>query len=437
MRKRNLVLLVWGVLLLSVGHIYANGQNENSSNGQNVVVDIFQNKSEVAQQLESAAEIYMGKNPNVKINIETVQGNDYNTALKARMITGKGVDIMALGANDIANNYSEYLDDLSGESWVKKVPETLLGDGKLNGKVVGLPINIEGYGIVYNKAIFAAAGINPEKLITYDAIDKAFQDLQLMIDAGELREQFPYLEAVSEYAAKESWVIGLHTFNIALANEFSSSKEALDAQTIEIKYSDELKALYDLLINYTTSKDNIGQLLSVDYSTQIGGGLAIERVATVQQGNWIGPEVRSISPDVYKNLGFLPLPLIGVKEDSIAVGVPGYWCVNKNSTETEKEAAKDFMNWLYQSDEGKKIVVDELGYIPAFSNYDGIEISDPLSASIMGYVSKNKTMPWIFGGFPSGYEGQAASDLQKYIGGILTWDECLEALKSDWTALKK
>lgn len=32
----------------------------------------------------------------------------------------------------------------------------------------------------------------------------------------------------------------------------------------------------------------------MDYSSEIGGGLAIERVAVVQQGNWIGPELSGI-----------------------------------------------------------------------------------------------------------------------------------------------
>lgn len=431
MKKKILFFLM---ILCSMLVLTAEGQQDNVE--KMATVDIFQNKSEVAQQLEAAAKIYMENNPGVTINIETVQGNEYNTALKAKMLVPNAIDIMALSANDIANNYSEYLDNLSDQPWTQNVSAELLGDAKLNSQIVGLPVNIEGYGMAYNKAIFEAANIDASKLVSYEAIEKAFQNLKSKIESGELKSDFPQLEAVAEYAAKESWVMGLHTFNIALANEFSSSKETLAASTIDIKYSDELKSLFDLLTGYTSAGDETSQLLSVDYSTQVGGGLAIERVAVIQQGNWIGPDVRTIAPDVYINLDFLPLPLKGVKEDSIAVGVPAYWCVNKESSEIDKEAAKDFMNWLYQSDEGKKIVVEELGYIPAFNNYDGIEITDPLSASIMRYVSEGRIIPWVFGGFPSGYEGQAAADIQSYIGGMKTWDQTVEALKSDWIELR-
>lgn len=431
MRRKSQVLLVCGVLVLSMFV----GCRKPSA--EKAIVDIFQNKSEVAQQLEAAAKIYMKANPDIKINIETVQGNDYNTALKAKMLQYDAIDIMALGANDIVNNYAEYLDDLSNEPWVKHVSPGLLDDAKLNGNVVGLPVNIEGYGIAYNKAIFNAAGIDGSTLKTYKAIDQAFQKLKLKINSGELSERFPQLEAVSEYAAKENWVCSLHTMNIALANEFSSSTEILNAKTIDFKYSDELKSLFTLLTKYTSCKDKIGKLLAVNYVTQVGGGLAIERVAAIQQGNWIGPVVKNISPDVYKNLDFLPLPLKGIKEDSIAVGVPAYWCVNKNSSDMDKKAAKDFMEWLYQSEEGKEIIINEFGYIPAFSNYDEIKISDPLSASIMRFVSEGRTIPWVFGGYPSGYESQAASDIQAYIGGMKTWEECIQALKMDWIELKK
>ncbi|MBF4692534.1 ABC transporter substrate-binding protein [Fusibacter ferrireducens] len=439
--RRILSLILCGMLMMSLlsgcGQSSTNAKNEGASDLESVTVDIFQNKSEVAQQLEAAAKTYMEANPGVVINIETVQGNDYNTALKAKMLVNDAVDIMALGANDIVNNYKDYLEDLSDQPWLANVSDGLLEDAKLEGKVVGLPVNIEGYGIAYNKAIFSAAGIDASKLTSYDAIDQAFSDLQQKIDSGALKAEFPQLESVFEYAAKESWVMGLHTLNIPMANELGSAKAALEADEIELKYSNEFKDLLTLLTQYTSSKEDLKLLLAVDYSTQIGGGLAIERVAAVQQGNWIGPEVKSISPEVYENLDFLPLPLKGVKEDSIAVGVPAYWCVNKNADEATKKAAKDFMNWLYQSDEGKSIVVNQLGYIPAFKNYDGVEITDPLSASIQRYVREGKTMPWVFGGFPSGYEGQSASDIQAYIGGETTWDECIQALKDDWKALKK
>ena len=41
-------------------------------------------------------------------------------------------------------------------------------------------------------------------MTSYDAIDKAFADLQNQIDSGKLKDKYPQLEAVEEYAAKET-----------------------------------------------------------------------------------------------------------------------------------------------------------------------------------------------------------------------------------------
>jgi raffinose/stachyose/melibiose transport system substrate-binding protein len=429
------LVLALAMVFSTLSQVSAEGVSESSE--EIIVVDIFQNKSEVASQLEAAARRYMELYPDVQINIETVQGNEYNSALKAKMVQVDAIDILALSANDIANNYADTLADLTDEDWVTHVSPDLLSDATLGGRVVGLPVNIEGYGIAYNTAIFEAAGIDAREIRSFEEIERAFVELQRAIDAGELADQFPLLEAVFSYAAKESWVIGLHTLNIALANEFSSATQTLAADEIQIIHADPLRALFGLLTSFTAVGDETEQLLAVDYSTQVGGGLAIERVAAIQQGNWIGPEVRGIAPEVYENLDFLPLPLSGVNENSIAVGVPAYWAVNSQTSPAEQEAAKAFMQWLYQSDEGKRIVVNELGYIPAFNNYEDITISDPLSAAIMRYVGEGRIMPWVFGGFPSGYEGRAASIIQAYLAGQNGWDETIESLQSAWVELKQ
>ena len=156
-------------------------------------------------------------------------------------------------------------------------------------------------------------------MTSYDAIDKAFADLQNQIDSGKLKDKYPQLEAVEEYAAKETWIPGLHTLNAPLACEYSSATELRNSDQLGLKYADSLKALLDLETKYTTSKDDLSKLNAVDYSSEIGGGLAIERVAVVQQGNWIGPELSGIDEEVANKMGILPIPLKGVKEDCIPI----------------------------------------------------------------------------------------------------------------------
>ncbi len=409
----------------------------NSAGDDQVVIDVFQNKNEISDALQAAIDTYEEKNPNVKINLETVGGSDYASSLKAKMLGNDPVEIFTLGGPDDIASYQEYLEPLTDQDWVSHVTAGGVDNVTVDGEVYGLPLAIEGYGLIYNKKIFEAAGIDASTLTTYDAIDKAFADLQKQIDEGKLAEEFPVLEAVEEYAAKESWIVGLHTNNVALSQEFKSAANAFNSKTVAYTYGDQLKDLIDLETKYTSSKDNLSLLNSVDYSTQVGGGLAIERVAVVQQGNWISSEVSNVSEDVLDNLGILPIPLKGVVEDSIAVGVSNYWCVNSKSSDAEKKAAKDFLNWLYQSDEGKEIVVNNLGFIPAFDNYDNVSISDPLSAEVKRYVDAGKTIPWVFSGQPSGWDSKVAANIQNYLAGSMTWDEVIAQNISDWESMRE
>lgn len=410
---------------------------DNSASDDQVVIDVFQNKNEISDALQAAIDTYEEENPSVKINLETVGGSDYASSLKAKMLGNDPVEIFTLGGPDDIASYQDYLEPLTDQEWVSHVTAGGVDNVSVDDEVYGLPLAIEGYGLIYNKKIFEAAGIDASTLTTYDAIDKAFADLQDQIDEGKLADEFPILEAVEEYAAKESWIVGLHTNNVALSQEFKSATNAFNSKSVEYTYGDQLKDLIDLETKYTTSKDDLSLLNSVDYSTQVGGGLAIERVAVVQQGNWISSEVANVSEDVLDNLGILPIPLKGVVEDSIAVGVSNYWCVNSKSSDAEKKAAKDFLNWLYQSDEGKQIVVNDLGFIPAFDNYDDVTISDPLSAEVMRYVDAGKTIPWVFSGQPSGWDSKVAANIQNYLAGNMTWDEVIAQNIADWESMRE
>lgn len=431
MAKRTRMILTTAAVTAAVGCMAVPANAEEKAK-----VDIFQNKSEFAPQLEAAAKLYMESHPDVTINVESVQGGDYSTTLSAKLLQDDAPEIFGAELTDMAGDFKDIVEDLSDQPWVENMSDEIKASCTVDGKVLALPVSVEGYGLIYNKEIFEAAGIDASTLTSYDAIDEAFAALQEKIDNGELADQFPVLEAVEEYAAKETWLPGYHTVNVALQAELGDAPTALNTPEIQLTYADGLKDLFDLLTKYTPYRDNVSMVNAVDYATQIGGGLAIERVAVVQQGNWIAPEMQNVAPDVEEKLDILPIPLKGTNEDSIAVGVSVTWGVNAKSSDADKAAAKDFLNWLFQSDEGKAIVVNEMGCIPAFNNYDGIEITEPLSAAVKRYMDAGKTMNFTMSGWPSGFEPASAAEFQAYLSGDMTWDECVEAVKKDWASLR-
>ena len=175
--KRKLVsAILCGAMVLAM---MTGCGSSGDAKGDKITINLYQNKSEMADQLQAAAEKYSEENPNVKINVESIQGNDYNTNLKAKLMSDDSVDIYALG-NNIAS-MTDYVEDLSDQDWVSHAVEGSLDAVTLDGKVYGIPVSVEGYGLVYNKEIFKDAGIDASTLTSYDAIDAAFANLQEQI----------------------------------------------------------------------------------------------------------------------------------------------------------------------------------------------------------------------------------------------------------------
>lgn len=160
MKRKVVSVILCGTMVL--GMVTGCGSSKGGDSGDKVTINLYQNKSEISSQLQEAADKYTEENPNVTINVESIQGNDYNTNLKAKLISDDSVDIYALGDN--ITNMTDYVEDLSDQEWLKNAVDGSLDDVTLDGKVYGIPVSVEGYGLVYNKEIFKDAGIDASTL---------------------------------------------------------------------------------------------------------------------------------------------------------------------------------------------------------------------------------------------------------------------------------
>ncbi|MEW9121160.1 MAG: ABC transporter substrate-binding protein [Thermotaleaceae bacterium] len=442
--KRGIALSLMTLLVLSVFLLSACGPQQSAppatteEGAEDVTLNIFQFKVEIAKELEEAARLYASEHPNVKINIQTVGGgDDYGAALRAKVQSGVEPTIFNIGGPQDVEDWMTRLEDLSDQPWVAQALDGVLLDVTVDGKVFALPFNIEGYGFIYNKEIFEAAEIDPSQITDFASLETAVKALDSKIKAGELKEKFPNLKAAFEVAAKETWITGLHCSNAVISQEFESSLDAYAAKKIAFKYGDGLKALLDLQSDYSANAKSKGKLNAVDYATQVDQGIAIERVAIIQQGNWIYGGVKAVDEAVANNLDILPMPVKGGKEDGIPVGVPMYWAVNNKGSDAEKAAAKDFLNWLYTSDKGKDFIVNKFFFIPPLKGYENLEPKDPLGRAVKRYAEAGKTMSWVFMGYPTGWGMNVLGvEIQKYLAGEIKWEDLLNNAQNQWEEMR-
>ncbi|MBL1226341.1 ABC transporter substrate-binding protein [Enterococcus sp. BWR-S5] len=437
MNKRNwkkigLGLLASGVALglAACGNASdsAGGSNGGSSDGK-TTVDIFQFKVEFKDQFEELAKKYEEEHPDVKINVETVGGgSDYGAALKSKFSSGNEPDIYNIGGPEDVDMWIDSLADLSDTGSAKQALEGTLAGATKDGKVLGLPYNIEGYGVLYNKEIFKEAGIDAESITTLDDLEAAAKTLDGKKD--ELGIDAPFA-----LAAKEQWITGLQGSNAFLNAEFDNDvMKAFESDTVEFKYGDQFKKYIDISNKYSVQPTN-----SLDYSQQVEQLFSNGKVAMTQQGNWVYTTIEEIDKELAtENIGLLPIPIDGVTEGTIPVGVPMYWGVNPNGSDEEVQAAKDFLDYLYTTDEGKQIVLEDFKFVPAYEGYDTDKISDPLSKDVYTYYTEGKTTGWVFMGYPSGWGEQTlGAQIQKYVAGEATWEEVLKTAQDKWAAERK
>lgn len=394
------------------------------SDGDKTEIDIFQFKVEFKDQFEALAKKYEKANPDVKINVETVGGgSDYGAALKSKFSSGNEPNIYNIGGPEDVNTWEGSLTDLSDTESAKQALDGTLTGATKGDKVLGLPYNIEGYGVLYNKAIFKKAGIDASKITTLSDLEDAAKTL-------ESKKDDLGLEAPFALPAKEQWITGLHASNAFLAAEFDNDvSKAYESKTVEFKYSAQFKKYIDISNKYSVQPTN-----SLDYSQQIEQLFSNGKVAMTQQGNWVYPTIEGIDKDLAnEDIGLLPIPIDGVSEGTIPVGVPMYWGVNSKGSKKEIQASKDFLDYLYTSDEGKKIVLEDFKFVPAYKGYDTDSISDPLSKEVYTYYTEGKTTGWVFMGYPSGWgEKTLGAQIQKYVAGESSWSDVIKTAQDKW-----
>lgn len=413
MRKKFLFLFITVIFLLGL----VGCSSKNSGGGDSdkkVTIDIFNIKVETKKQLENLAQEYESKHPNVKINIITVGGGqDAPSALQAKFSSGDEPAIFMLGGLPDVEKYKDKLLDLSDMKATKEAIDGTLEGATIDGVPYGLPLNIEGFGWMINKDIFKKAGIDVNNI-------KSFEDFKKAVETLDSKKAELGLKAVFGFSGKEDWVVAQYSSHFTSPEFDNSLTKVYKSDNLTYKYGKRFKEYTDLINKYT-----VQPVLSMDYSTSVEELFANGKVAIIHQGNWVVPTLDSIDPEFSKQkLGILPFFVANDNKGLICAGPSWYWGVNKTKDEKVVEESKKFLDWMYTSEEGKKALVEEFKYIPAYKGNDVNSIKDPVSKEIYQYLLNGKNTVWAHSQYPYGWFSTALfPEFQKYLNGDINWEE--------------
>ncbi len=392
----------------------SDGESGDSKEEQ-VTLRWMQFQVEYAEQVKNMAKAYEEEHPNVKIEVEVI-GDDYYDILKTKASSGDMPDVfMTAGYNEI-NTYKEYITDLSDQDFVDNIADGAKECVSLDGKVVGLPVQMSGNGIVYNKKIFEDNHLEiPTTVSELEEVCKTLKEKDIV----PFTNQF-----------KDDWLLG-QFYNYAFANMESTtdyidslnSGEAKIADTQEMK--DIMKVL-DLMLTY-------GQEKPLDASwNEAAAMFAQGKQAMIFEGIWAYDTIAQIAPDM--EVGLFALPITDDPADAkMAADVNGTWHVS--NTSEHPEVAKDVLNWIVTSDAGRDFLLKECQVIPAMKDME-FEGSNPLSKDVAQYIADNKTGLWSWPLWPDGFYNESGKKLQECISdGSGNVDGTLQSLDDLWGKL--
>ena len=382
---------------------------------EQVVITFKQNKPEIDDALQAYATAYEAAT-GVKVNAVSCGGGSCTLGdmLKADYAAGEMPDIFPIDGPDSYKQWEAIIADLSGEDWVDETSVEYVVDGK----VVGFPVAVEGWGMAYNADLLAKAGIDPKTLTNFGAYKDAFAKLDGM--KAELG-----IDSVVSMTAGPGmyWVTAHHNFNSLLSNglEYNDLSVANNilAGNIDDTRLNEYADWVDLLFKYADKT----VLTTGNYDSQVGAFLN-QKAVFLHQGNWVDGNLT----DATFKMAFAPHGSSTSDTDGIFVSAPAWYVVNKESK--NYQAALDFLKALVYTDLGQKYMVEDAGMIPAFGNIT-LKPKGQLSQSVQAWTAEGKVYSWNQYLFANEFRDNVLGPIYDQLAqGAVTADEFKALLKN-------
>lgn len=429
--KKNLLTFTGSLLLclaLFLGGCGNNGSNnapastENSASkptdessapspSEPVKLTAFLFNMDKRQALEETFKKFSEENPNITVDL-LVNDQDYYTVLKTKIASNDLPDIVMGEYGDLLElGQAGHILDLSGDAYIQNYSEQIRSQMMTSdGKVFGIPLDVSGMGIYYNKDLFKEAGI--------ESFPKTQSELLSAIGKLKAKNITPFGLAVAD-----GWTLA-HSLFTTIAGTTDDLKALADnvklGQPIQ---SDRLTQGFKTLDIIYGNADP--QAASNNYNASLSL-LAQGKVAMLQQGYWAYSSITDINPDV--NLGFGAIPYSDNPDEAkLGVNINVSYAITSKSA--HQDAAKKLFEWL-TTKEGNAIANDRMKQIPVI---EGVTVSsNPIADDILSYVNNQKVVPWSQVLMNGATRVEAEATMQAYFFKKKTSVEVMKEIAASW-----
>lgn len=389
------------------------------------------NKKEIVDQLEDLADQYT-KETGVQVKVLTA-ADGYDNTLASELAKTEAPTMWSITGYPNFIKWKDYMEPVQDSAAFK----LLTDEGKANsyqadGNHYTLPYAAEWFGIIYNKKI-----VNDYASKDYAVIDSAddikdWDTFKAVVEDMQAHKDDLGIEGAMATPGLESsdlYRFASHMTRIPLFYEYKDNNTTFMPE-IKGTYVDNYKALFDLEMNNCPTSRTL--LTSKTYE-DVTAEFSLGEVAFYPNGVWAYTQVKD-NEVADKDLGMLPyfMGIPGEEKYGPAGIYDASWAVNKNASEKDKQATFDFIEWLFSSDEGKKVMSQDMGFaVPSTAYGDKDQPDNPLTAAARKYETNGVPMVRSFSTLDA-WGADVQDALVEYVNQTGKWDAVADAYTNGW-----
>ncbi len=437
-RKRLLALVLAATMVGSLATGCGSSRSDSSegsggsSSGGTGKVYYLNFKPEQADQWVELAKTYTDET-GVQVDVQTAASGTYESQLKSEMAKDEAPTLFQVNGPVGLATWKDYCYDLADSDVYKDVQsdDYVLKDGD---QVLGIAYVIETYGLIYNKALlndYFDADWSTVKSIddlnNFEALKTVAEEIQAHKD--DLGVEGAFTSAGMD--SSSDWRFKTHLANLPIYYEYKD-RGITSTDAIEGTYLDNYKQIWDLYINNATCEPS---MISSKTGDDAASEFALGEAVFYQNGTWAYNDIKD-NEVADEDLGMLPIYIgaDGEEDQGLCTGSENYWCVNKNASEEDIQATLDFLKWVVESDEGRDMLANQMGFVTPFTTFADYLPSNPLVQANEEYTEAGKIpVSWNFTTMPSeNWKNNLGSALLEYAQGTGDWDGVVTAFVDGW-----
>jgi len=340
--------------------------------------------------------------------------------------------------------WHEHAHDLSGTDAYQRLTDRNLalvaGEEEI---VVGLPLGIEAFGIIYNSTVMDAYFALDERETDFDSIADVNTHAEL---AALVRDMHLHLEelgidgvfAAPAFGEGESTAWGTRLLSIPVGHEIKTRNLDVTGDEINelnLNYHAGWRGFHELHFEHATTREGLENRTYANAADEFATGRAAMILGSTDFVGYLNA-AGTIDAD---DIAFLPvfMNIPNATRQGLAFETVHYAAINGRADEEQLRAAEDFLDWLVTSERGMEFLVNQLNVIaPYDSVIEGMEPQNPLAVSAI-YWLQNENVENVITHSHLAYDAEfrdevVGAGMHAVARGERAWDNFVEDIRERW-----